>query len=62
MPSSSSPYDSAHRSMRALTGILWSSGNNPKSMKHSLTMELSSKTSKIFSRKVSNSMLESSIE
>lgn len=62
MPSSSSPYNSAHISMREATGILWSSGNNARSMKHSLMMGLSCKTSKIFWNWVSNSVLESSIE
>jgi len=37
MPSSSSPYNSAHISIREVKGILWSSGNNPRSLKHSLT-------------------------
>ncbi|RDX86375.1 hypothetical protein CR513_32301, partial [Mucuna pruriens] len=50
MPSLSSPYNSAHISMRAVTGILWSSGNKPRSMKHSFMTVLSSKTSKIFWR------------
>ncbi|KAG6666332.1 hypothetical protein CIPAW_01G024300 [Carya illinoinensis] len=35
MPSSTSSYSSDHISMRAATGIFWSSGNEPKSMKHS---------------------------
>jgi len=62
IPLSSSLYNSAHISTRAATGILWSSGNKAMSLKHSMIVGLSSKTSKIFWRRVSNSVLESRIE
>jgi hypothetical protein len=61
MPSSSSSYNSAHISMRAATGILWSSGNKPRSRKHFLMTSLSKK-SRLFWRQTSRSRSESRIE
>ncbi|CBI33367.3 unnamed protein product, partial [Vitis vinifera] len=40
-------YNSAHISIRAVAGIFWSSGNEPKSIKHPFSIPLSSKASKL---------------
>ena len=56
IPSSSRLYSSAHISMRTVTGILWSSGNSPISMKHSFSLT-SSNISKLCWRRQSKSVL-----
>ena len=61
--SSSFSYDSVHISMRAATGILWSSGNEPRSKKHSLMIAISlSETTKLLWRRRSNSVSKSRME
>ena len=48
--------------MRAVAEILWSSGNEPRSMKYSLRMVLSSENFRLFWRQSSTSASESKIE
>ena len=54
--------NSDHISMRAVAEILWSSGNEPRSMKYSLRMVLSAENSRLFWRQSSTSASESKIE
>ncbi|CAI0554171.1 unnamed protein product, partial [Linum tenue] len=43
----SSLYSSAHISIKAVAGIKWSSGNEAKSLKHSLIMGVLSNASRL---------------
>ena len=59
MPSISSLCNSAHISIRAVAGIFWSSGNEPKSIKHSFSIiSLSSRASKLLWRQLRSSSSE----
>ena len=51
-------YSSAHISIRAVAGIFWSSGNELKSIKHSFSIPLSTKASKLLWRQRSRSLSE----
>ena len=62
MPSSSCLYNSCHTSMRARTGILWSSRNESRSIKHSFKLSSSTESSRRFWRQWSSSELELKIE
>lgn len=61
-PSASKPYISTHISIRTLEGITWSTGNELRSMKHSLSQGIPSKSSKLVFRQSRMSRFESTRE
>ena len=62
IPSSLCLYNSCHTSMRARIGILWSSRNESRSIKHSFKLSSSTESSRLFWRQWSRSELELKIE